>query len=511
MKAKTVIICSAIGLLLLFLFSLGLGALDIVNTWFQKLLTILVLFVPFFFFSGIFPALFMLKSAHKPSFQHVYIFSLAIYVHDIWICFLLFPMKMFNLPYGLAQALFVLSIIVTLPLVILHTIFFHKVGFFYTNTLSALFAWIHLSAQRQKEKHDACKSQEEAKSRSSINLADKMKSLGKKILTGFSGFGAWTKKVIASLAQKKKTVFRAALIAGCAILLLILVFAGIEIYKEYFLARIETIMPVGLTETRTVIEIQYKSDIAFVNPEAPGEILELSPHINGVYSIRGRTLVFTPDAQLPVSARYKVRMNTGLLAATGKTGVEGRDFEFNTRLMEVTSVAYFFNVNELTEVPEELVAEISFSLPVDQVTLAERIVIRIDGQEYNVGRPEISEQPNIVYAKVSGFEQGENDKKIEVIIREGIKPLAGVLALEKDFVSVTALAAKIRLMVESVNSYPVPGNTYVALKFNLPVNTALVRDYLEITPAIPFQISSEYRYVVLEAAFEPNKEYTIIA
>lgn len=448
---------------------------------------------------------FIRKILKKETFFSVSVlFGLISFIELLISAYLFFEIKFFKLNPNTLSIIYLLKVITVLAAVPVHACIYNKVGFFYLKLLKNII-----------EKTFKVKILKEGEYK--IVTPDKVKPVLK---TGKEQKQKRENKIIKKISKilfpaanfikgnKKKLI----LSSIALVILIIIFFAGIfgfKIYKKKYFATIVSITPEGETTERTVIKIIYSADVEFKNPSNPGDVLKITPKISGTYKIEGRTLIFIPDRDLPLSAKYEASIDPSLLKAVKKRGVQGKKFSFNTKLMAVDNISFFYNIDEATKKPVELIGEIEFTLPVDFETLKERIELKLQGKNLVYDSLEPSEKANTVYFKLKGIEQSEIDRYIDVILKKGIMPLGGTLPIEEELKKSVLLKQKDKLQVEELETHPVVGNTYISIKFNMPVVEAEVKKYISIKPDIAYKISAEYRYMVLEADFEPNITYEI--
>jgi hypothetical protein len=285
-------------------------------------------------------------------------------------------------------------------------------------------------------------------------------------------------------------------------------FTAWRVNRYRFQAVVEEWAPRGETGGRAVIRVQYSSPLVFADSETPGRVFTIKPELNGVYSIRGNTVIFTPDRDLDISTRYTVTVNTGRLKSIEGKLIQGKRFSFNTRMFEVESADFYYITNNDTGMQEELLGEVTFTLPVSMDSLEERVSVKLDGKDLPFVI-EQSEYSNACYLRISGIEQGDDAKSIMITLKKGIMPVSGTIPLTREWSERVSLAEKSSLTVENLESFPIPGSTYVAIKFNYPVPVDSIASFITIRPEVNYTVSSEYRYVILEADFKVNTDYRV--
>jgi len=454
------------------------------------------------------------KIMKKPTyFMKTFIFGIIMNLLLYFTVILFLSLNFINLTQNTLNIIILIKFIIMVIAVILHAALYNITGFFYLNLLKIIFEKISpmMIITKDDYKNFGIAEKKEIKHEEKKLKAEKeKKDESKKIFKTFlNKLGLLFKSLFGIIkVHKKKIIFSVigliiiVILAGGAIF-------GYKIIESKFIAKIEAFYPTGYTQEKMVIKVLFTSEIDFKDPDNPGEILKINPNIPGSYKIEGQTLIFIPDNDLPLSNRYKVTVNTSLLKAKNKPLIKGGTYTFHTKMMEVRNTSFYFNVNENTKLLDELIGEIEFTLPIDFDSLKERIEVRIDNEVLTISNIEQSARGNIIYLKVKGIVQEDKTRNIEIKIKKGVKPQVGIIPLEEDFTADVRLREKDRLSVESCETYPVVGNTYITIKFNMPVEGKGLKNYITINPSIPFKITSEYRYVVLEANFEPNRTYDV--
>jgi alpha-2-macroglobulin len=306
----------------------------------------------------------------------------------------------------------------------------------------------------------------------------------------------------------KKSGKKAAITASVLFAVVILGIAAYSIIKVTLFSNIVSYSPTGVASNNSSIKVVYSSDIEFTDPNSPGKAFSITPRINGITKIEGRTLYFIPDNNLPNAEKYRVSINSSALKSGQKLSVEGKTFYFNTPMLEVTKTDFYYDIDEVNGKINSLIGEIEFNMPVNMDTLKERVEVNLSGKKLPF-ETELSERSNIVYLKIKDFTQGDTEQNIRISLKKGIMPFDGKTGMQSDYSQQILLKEKDRLIVEQCDVFPVVGTTYIAVKFNFPVNENDVKKNVIIDPAVDFSVKSEYRYSILEANFKPNMEYKV--
>ena len=314
---------------------------------------------------------------------------------------------------------------------------------------------------------------------------------------------------ISNFIKKRKFVMLVSLIS--LVLITIGVVTSVLVYKAVLnsqYARIVEITPDGLAPQQSAIRVLYSTDIALKNPDDTTGVITIQPAIAGITKVEGRSLIFIPDSPLRIATEYKVSVNGGKLVSTEKKFVESRNFRFNTALLTVESYDYFTEINEVDYSINSVTAEITFNIPFDPAAIRDKIEVKYRNRNIPF-EIELSGQSNIVYVRVKGLTQSDRDEEIKFRVLKGLPALGGTIPFASDSEGKTILREKARQTVESIESHPIEGTTLIKVAFGIPVDQSNIKDYIKITPDIPFQVESEYRYAILNANFAVNVEYEI--
>lgn len=273
---------------------------------------------------------------------------------------------------------------------------------------------------------------------------------------------------------------------------------------------VEELLTEGQTDYTNVSSVP---NLILVKPGV--EYFKISPPLSGSYRLmNNETLTFLPSGPLSPSTRYTVNVITGRIKKTGKI-VLGRTFIFNTPQFKTAGVNMFYNYELLNKTEKEAVGEIEFNAPVDINELRKYTAMEIDGKNMNI-TIEPANVPTRFYVKSGKVERQDRASTIRLIIKKGLNCIGGQVPLSDDFSSTIFLPEKLKLQVVKAETWPVRGNTYIAVLFNMPITESGIRDYVRIEKGgskdktLPFSIETEYCYAVLKADFKPNQDYRVV-
>ncbi|PKL90876.1 MAG: hypothetical protein CVV21_10805 [Candidatus Goldiibacteriota bacterium HGW-Goldbacteria-1] len=347
----------------------------------------------------------------------------------------------------------------------------------------------------------------------------KLKSLFSVIKNKFApaAFG----KVKGIKDKRKKLSIAAAVILGLILLKVVL-----SAISGKFLVTVADISPKGEVDTSVTIRAEFTAPVKLKNETTPAKLLDISPDITGVYEFQNeKTIVFKPDAPLPPAASYTVKVNTENFAALGKKIVGGKKVSFNTPLLKIVDHRYFFDRDVITDTEKELIGEINFNYPVEEQALKNSLrafkkVVTSKGTsesplEY---RLEKSDQPTRYYIKIKDFNRIYDRQYIKVLIQKDLMCAECKSEMGTEYAKEIGIPSKEYLSVTEVIPWHTEGSSSVAVGFNMPISEEQVKKHIMIIkPAsfgkepevLPFKVSTEYRFAMLEADFQPNITYEV--
>ncbi len=337
--------------------------------------------------------------------------------------------------------------------------------------------------------------------------------------------------IIKKIVSHKRSLKTASLSA----LGIIIILAGVRLFFLLFCIQVESVSPTGEVPLRAAIMVKFSDEITLpaqdleqVVTDAPKKNLGKSetqfvksgvnliasqPSLKGTYRIEdGNTLIFVPDNELNPATDYAISINTDRLIGK-KRFILGKTFKLNTPHLKVSGTNVFYNYDFINNVEKEVICEINFNHPIEIKELVKHTSVEIDGEtiKFNV---EPSNIPTRFYIKSNNIKRAKNyEQKVHIIISKGLQCIGGSIPLEDKFSRKISIPATAKLEVASVDTFPVEGNTYIAILFNRPVSDSMAKQYITIMSPddkpVAFTVDTEYCYAVLKADFQPNLNYKV--
>lgn len=443
------------------------------------------------------PSLPVRLSGKTVHFSRCLLFGLTMTLELLLAAYILAGTELINLPGGAVNAILLGKGLILLILIPLQVLLYDRVGLFYRRVLARVLERVLKVRLISEELYHNIP--EEYRSGLRPNLINRTNSENRL----FSSFINWA---AAKFPHKyRKSLIVTALTLAALIMLSSSGLLGYLGYRSWYnstmRANIVSLTPEGFTGEQALIEVVYDSEIAFAQPEGGSPIFKIEPAIRGRYRIEGRTLRFIPDGKLPPAARYQVEIDGSALRAVDKESVESRSFSFHTTMAEVSSFTAYYAGNEL-------IGELHFNLPIEIDSLKERLKLSLEGEELPFSL-ESSSRKNIFYLKSGTFERADLARMVTLTILKGVMPVDGLISTGMSITKKSLLSGENQLKVLKVESHPVIGNTFISIEFNLAIEERGLKELISISPALPFELESEYRYAILKAPFKPNVNYTV--
>ncbi|CAI8043525.1 Alpha-2-macroglobulin [Geodia barretti] len=153
---------------------------------------------------------------------------------------------------------------------------------------------------------------------------------------------------------------------------------------------------------------------------------------------------------------------------------------------------------------------IAFNYPVTIVDLKAHLSIELNDETeipYQI-------ETNTATARTVKFEttrikRGSADREIKIKIEKGFKCTGGKIGLEKSSVTPVILRGRGTLGVTYSDVWESAGTPYISVSFSAPVLSDAIEPYIELTPAVAYQVTSDYRNVQIHGNFKRRTTYTL--
>ena len=251
-------------------------------------------------------------------------------------------------------------------------------------------------------------------------------------------------------------------------------------------------------------------DKSRIGTEVPAEALRFTPAVQGTVRWIARDRVgFFLDAPLAPSAQYTVQLTPELNPSETFLLTGQKEFKFATDPFAVQQARMEFTSNDAREHATGF-GTIAFNYPVTIVDLKAHLSIELDDETeipYQI-------ETNTATARTVRFEtkrikRGTADREIKIKIEKGFKCTGGKIGLEKASVTPVILRGRGTLGVTYSDVWESDGTPYISVSFSAPVLSDAIEPYIELTPAVAYQVTSDYRNVQIHGNFKRRTTYTL--
>ena len=107
------------------------------------------------------------------------------------------------------------------------------------------------------------------------------------------------------------------------------------------------------------------------------------------------------------------------------------------------------------------------------------------------------------------IKRGTADREIKIKIEKGFKCTGGQIGLEKASVTPVILRGRGTLGVTYSDVWESDGTPYISVSFSAPVLSDAIEPYIELTPTVAYQVTSDYRNLQIHGNFKRRTTYTL--
>lgn len=276
---------------------------------------------------------------------------------------------------------------------------------------------------------------------------------------------------------------------------------------------VKTFTPQGEVQQWIDFSITFSEaivDKSRVGTEVPAEAFRFTPAVQGTARWIARDRIgFFLDAPLAPSARYTVQLTPELNPSETFLLTGQKEFEFATEPFIVEQTRMEFTTNEAREQATGF-GTIAFNYPVTTADLKAHLSIELDDETeipYQIETTTATAQT--VKFETKRIKRGSADREIKVKIEKGFKCTGGQIGLEKANITPVILRGRGTLGVTYSDVWESEGTPYISVSFSAPVLSDTVEPYLELTPAVDYQVVADYRNIEIHGNFKRRTTYTL--
>ena len=251
-------------------------------------------------------------------------------------------------------------------------------------------------------------------------------------------------------------------------------------------------------------------DKSRVGTEVPTEALRFTPAVQGTARWIARDRVgFFLDAPLAPSAQYTVQLTPELNPSDTFLLTGQKEFKFATDPFTVQQARMEFTSNEAREHATGF-GTIAFNYPVTIVDLKAHLSIELgDETEIPYQIETDTATARTIKFRTKRIKRSKADREIKIKIEKGFKCTGGKIGLEKANVTPVILRGLGTLGVTYSDIWESDGTPYISVSFSAPVLSDAIQPYIELTPAVAYQVISDYRNVQIHGDFKRRTTYTL--
>ena len=276
---------------------------------------------------------------------------------------------------------------------------------------------------------------------------------------------------------------------------------------------VKTFTPQGEVPEWTDFSITFSEaivDKSRVGTEVPAEAFRFTPAVQGTARwVAPDRIGFFLDAPLAPAAQYTVQLRSEINPSEVFHLTGQKEFKFATEPFAVQQTRMEFSTDEAREYAIGF-GTIAFNYPVTTADLKAHLSIELDdGTEIPYQIETNTVTARTVKFKTKRIKRGDVNQKIKVKIEKGFKCTGGEIGLEKANVTPVILRGKGTLGVTYSDVRESDGTPYISVSFNTPVLSDTIEPYLELTPAVDYQVTSNYRNIRIHGDFKRRTTYTL--
>ena len=251
-------------------------------------------------------------------------------------------------------------------------------------------------------------------------------------------------------------------------------------------------------------------DKSRVGTEVPAEALRFTPAVQGSARWIARDRVgFFLDAPLAPSAQYTVQLTPELNPSETFQLTGQKEFKFATDPFAVQQARMEFTADDAREHATGF-GTIAFNYPVTIVDLKAHLSIELDDEtEIPYQIKTATATARTVRFETKRIKRGTADREIKIKIEKGFKCTGGKIGLEKASVTPVILRGRGTLGVTYSDIWESDGTPYISVSFSAPVLSDAIEPYIELAPAVAYQVTSDYRNVQIHGNFKRRTTYTL--
>ena len=276
---------------------------------------------------------------------------------------------------------------------------------------------------------------------------------------------------------------------------------------------VKTFTPEGHVPQWVDLSITFSEaviDKSRIGTEVPTEAFRFTPAVQGTARWMARdSISFFLDAPLAPSAEYTLRLTPELNASETFLLTGRKEFKFATNPFSVEQARMEFSADAT---PEHVIGTgtLTFNYPVTIVDLKAHLSVLLgDNTEIPYQIESHAATARTVTFTTQRIKRGKADQEIKIKIEKGFKCTGGKNGLEKEHATPVILRGLGTLGVTYADVMEGDGKPYISVSFSAPVISDTLQPYIELTPAVDYQVTANYRTLQIHGDFKRRTTYTL--
>ena len=251
-------------------------------------------------------------------------------------------------------------------------------------------------------------------------------------------------------------------------------------------------------------------DKSRVGTEVPAEAFRFTPAVQGTARWIARDRIgFFLDAPLAPAAQYAVQLTPDLNPSETFLLTGQKEFKFATEPFTIEQTRMEFTTNDARDDATGF-GTIAFNYPVTTADLKAHLSIELDdGTEIPYQIETGAATARTVRFETNRIKRGNANREIKVKVEKGFKCMGGQIGLEKANITPVILRGRGTLGVTYSDVWESDGTPYISVSFSAPVLGDAIEPYLELTPAVEYQVIADYRNIEIHGNFKRRTTYTL--
>jgi len=313
-------------------------------------------------------------------------------------------------------------------------------------------------------------------------------------------------------------------IIGALIVLLIASFAAIYYAMQPGIDSVDTaddtvvvvsdFTPDGeILAAATNINVDFNKEV--VGADQVGQIsgaalLDISPALSGQYRWISRSAFrFIPDKPLSDGTEYTVTVRDDIFKKSPLTLGGQRIYSFKTTAFAITDTSVNVRYTDSKHKKIKTLIDFSFNYLVSPRALEQSLLVNID-QEGTTSFHVTQKNPGThLTVETKTIAATKKSRKVRVSLSRPLKADVGNMEI-RAFERTMTMEGKKSLKIQNIQpSQQGDTNFNIRLRFSSYIDPKRAKNFIEVSPAVEYRVSSSWRNIILQGDFKSGSTYTV--